>query len=182
MKHFHLSLSLSLSLFSFSAFAQTKTFYDFSANDIDGKPVSMSQYKGMKVLVVNVASECGNTPQYTKLQELYMKYGPEKFTIIGFPANNFGKQEPGTNPEIKNFCTSTYSITFPMMSKISVKGKDIDPLYTWLTKKSENGVLDAPVTWNFQKFMIDEQGHVVGFVDPDTDPDTKVIMDWLNGK
>src|SRR5678816_905089 len=111
MKHFRLSLSLSLSLFSFSAFAQTKTFYDFSAMDIDGKPVSMSQYKGMKVLVVNVASECGNTPQYTKLQELYMKYGPEKFTIIGFPANNFGKQEPGTNPEIKNFCTSTYSIT-----------------------------------------------------------------------
>ena len=182
MKHFHLSLSLSLFLMSLSAFAQTKTFYDFSATDIDGKPVSMSQFKGKKVLVVNTASECSNTPQYAKLEEMYKQYGPDKFTIVGFPANNFGKQEPGSNEEIKHFCSSNYQVTFPMMSKISVKGKDIDPLYTWLTKKSENGVLDAPVTWNFQKFMIDEQGHVVGFVEPDVFPDTKVIMDWINGK
>jgi glutathione peroxidase len=157
-----------------------KTFYDFTATDIEGNQVSMSRYKGMKVLVVNVASECGNTPQYIVLQELYEKYGPVKFTIVGFPANNFGKQEPGSNQEIKKFCTSNYHVTFPMMSKISVAGDDIDPIYTWLTSKSENGVLDAPVTWNFQKFMIDEEGHLVGFVNPDTNPDTKVIMDWLN--
>jgi glutathione peroxidase len=165
-----------------SVFSQTKSFYDFTATDIDGKLVSLSQYKGMKVLVVNVASECGNTPQYAKLQELYKKYGPKKFTILGFPANNFGQQEPGSNADIKHFCTANYNVTFPMMSKISVKGKDIDPLYTWLTTKSQNGVLDAPVTWNFQKFMIDEEGHVVGSVEPSIDPDTKVILDWINGK
>ncbi len=179
MKH---TLLFFLLLFSLPMFAQSKTFYDFSATDIDGKPVSMSQYKGMKVLVVNVASECGNTPQYAQLQELYEKYGPEKFTIVGFPANNFGHQEPGSNTEIKQFCTSTYHVTFPMMSKISVTGDDIDPLYKWLTTKSENGVLDAPVTWNFQKFMIDESGHLVGTVKPKVSPDTPEIMDWINGK
>ena len=162
--------------------AQTKTFYDFNAKDIDGKPVSMSQYKGKKVLVVNVASECGNTPQYTKLQEMYVKYGPEKFTIVGFPANNFGKQEPGSNEEIKHFCTSTYHVTFPMMSKISVTGEDMDPLYKWLTTESENGLFDAPVTWNFQKFMIDERGNVVGWVKPKTSPDTKEVLDGIEGK
>lgn len=179
MKH---TLLFALLLITHSMFAQPKSFYDFSATDIDGKLVNMSQFKGMKVLVVNVASECGNTPQYAKLQELYRTYGPEKFTIIGFPANNFGKQEPGSNAEIKQFCDTHFHVSFPMMAKISVKGGDIDPLYKWLTRKSENGVLDAPVTWNFQKFMIDENGHMVGSVEPDTDPDTKVIMDWLKGQ
>ncbi len=180
MKHFFL-FSL-FSLFGLSSFGQTKSFYDFSATDIDGHNVSMSKFKGKKVLVVNVASECGNTPQYTQLQELYEKYGDEKFTIVGFPANNFGAQEPGSNAEIKSFCMVKYHVTFPMMAKISVKGDDMDPLYKWLTTKSENGVLDAPVTWNFQKFMIDENGHVVGSVIPKTSPDTKEILDWIEGK
>ncbi len=183
MKHIFLFCLFFLSsLFCLSSFAQTKSFYDFSATDIDGHKVSLSQYKGKKVLVVNVASECGNTPQYAKLQELYEKYGGEKFTIVGFPANNFGEQEPGSNAEIKKFCTGQYHVTFPMMAKISVKGDDIDPLYAWLTTKSENGVLDAPVTWNFQKFMIDENGHVVGSVKPKTSPDTEEIMDWIENK
>ncbi|HZV67931.1 MAG TPA: glutathione peroxidase [Saprospiraceae bacterium] len=176
MKHILPAIFILISTFSF---AQTKTFYDFTATNIDGEKVSMSQYKGKKVLVVNVASECGNTPQYAKLEELYDKYGSEKFAIIAFPANNFGEQEPGSNAQIKQFCTEHFHVTFPMMSKISVTGDDIDPLYAWLTTKSENGVLDAPVTWNFQKFMIDENGHVVGSVKPKTNPDTKEILDWI---
>jgi len=159
--------------------AQSKSFYDFKVKDIDGKEVSMADFKGKKVLVVNVASECGNTPQYESLEKLYKKYGPEKFVIVGFPANNFGSQEPGSNEEIKTFCTSKYQVTFPMMSKISVKGKDMDPLYKWLTTKKENGVLDAPVTWNFQKFMINTDGTLEGMVKPGVDPDTEVIVKWI---
>ena len=162
-----------------SGYSQTKTIYDFSAMDIDGREISMSQFKGQKILVVNVASECGNTPQYESLETLYKKYGSEGFVVIGFPANNFGAQEPGTNAEIKTFCSSKYQVTFPMMSKISVKGDDIDPLYTWLTTKSENGVMDAPVTWNFQKFMINEDGSLEGMVKPGVDPDCDKIIEWI---
>ena len=159
--------------------AQTKGFYDFKAIDIDGKEISMGDYKGKKVLVVNVASECGNTPQYESLEKLYKKYGSEKFIVLAFPANNFGAQEPGSNEEIKTFCTSKYQVTFPMMSKISVKGKDMDPLYEWLTSKKANGVMDAPVTWNFQKFMINEDGSLEGMVEPDIDPDCPMIIKWI---
>ncbi len=161
------------------SFGQTKSFYDLTARDIDGKEVKLSTYKGKKLLIVNVASECGNTPQYDTLQHLYQKFGGEHFSIIGFPANNFGEQEPGADAEIKQFCSSTYHVTFPMMSKISVKGANMDPVYQWLTKKSENGVMDSKVTWNFQKYMIDEQGKLVGVVDPDTSPDCPQIMSWL---
>ena len=154
------------------SFAQTQTFYDFTANDIDGHKVSMSQFKGKKVLVVNVASECGNTPQYKQLQELYEKYGDEKFTIIGFPANNFGAQEPGSNLEIKEFCTKNYGVTFPMAEKVSVKGDDIHPLYKWLVEQSANlaknetdeakkKYLENPVTWNFTKFLLNEKGELI---------------------
>lgn len=177
MKFILFSLVMILSV---SAFGQTKTFFDFTAKDIDGREVKMSQYKGKKILVVNVASECGNTPQYTELQEMYEEYGPDKFVIIGFPANNFGEQEPGSNEEIKTFCDSHYHVTFPMMSKISVTGDDIDPIYKWLTTKSENGMEDAPVTWNFQKFMINEDGHWAGTVKPKVSPKTKAIIDWIN--
>ena len=175
-------------LFSFFLFAltslscQAKTFYQFSARDIDGKDISMSQFKGSKVLVVNVASKCGNTPQYESLEKLYQRYGPEKFVVVGFPANNFRAQEPGTNEEIKEFCSAKYHVTFPMMSKISVKGADMDPIYKWLTSKAENGVMDAPVTWNFQKFMIDEKGKLVGMLEPDVDPDTDKIIKWIEQK
>ncbi len=156
-----------------------KTLYDFKVSSIDGQPYDLSSLKGKKVLVVNVASKCGYTPQYAQLEELYTKYAEKGFVIIGFPANNFMGQEPGTNAEIKEFCTSKYNVTFPMMAKISVKGKDIDPLYAWLTSKEQNGVLDAPVKWNFQKFMINEQGQVVDFAAPGDKPFDEKITSWI---
>lgn len=159
--------------------AQTKSFFDFTVQDIDGKDISLKSLEGKKVLVVNVASKCGYTPQYADLQKLYETYGSDAFTIVAFPANNFRAQEPGTNEEIKSFCTSTYHVTFPMMAKISVKGEDMHPLYQWLTQKDQNGVMDAPVTWNFQKFMIDEKGHLVGMVPPDTPPNCDTIVKWI---
>lgn len=159
-----------------------KTLYDFTVKDIDGNDFSLASLKGKKVLVVNVASKCGLTPQYEQLQELYEKYRYLNFVIIGFPANNFMGQEPGTNEEIKEFCTANYGVTFPMMEKISVKGKDQAPLYKWLTNKSENGVLDQEVTWNFQKFMVDEEGHLVDVVLPKESPMSDKIVNWIIGK
>ena len=161
---------------------KTMSFYDFKATTIDGQPFNLSSLKGKKVLVVNTASKCGNTPQYAQLEELYKKYGGDKFTIIGFPANNFLYQEPGSNEQIKEFCTTNYGVTFSMISKISVQGKNQDPLYQWLTNKDENGVMDAPVKWNFQKFMIDEKGNLVGMVAPGTSPMTDKIVNWIEGK
>ena len=159
-----------------------KTLYDFTVKDIDGKDFRLSSLKGKKVLIVNVASKCGLTPQYEQLQELYEKYQHLNFTIIGFPANNFLGQEPGSNHEIKEFCTANYGVTFPMMEKISVKGKNQAPLYQWLTKKSKNGVLDQKVTWNFQKFLIDEEGHLVDVVMPKESPMNDKIVSWITGK
>lgn len=160
---------------------QKKSFHDFKTTSIDGKPVDLSAYKGKKVLVVNVASKCGLTPQYEKLEALFRKYKDRNFVIIGFPANNFLSQEPGTNEEIMTFCKSNYDVTFPMMAKISVKGDDMDPLYRWLTVKEQNGVTDAPVKWNFQKFMIDEQGNFAGFVSPRDSPFDEKIISWIEG-
>lgn len=156
-----------------------KTFHDFTVTTIDGDEFPLSQLKGKKVLVVNTASKCGYTPQYEDLEKLYTTYGGDKFTIIGFPANNFMRQEPGSNAEIKQFCTSKYNVTFPMMSKISVKGDDIAPVYKWLTQKDENGVMDAPVKWNFQKFMIDENGHLAGVVYSSENPLSDQIVNWI---
>ena len=156
-----------------------KSLYDFKATTIDGAPFDFSSLKGKKVLIVNVASKCGYTPQYAQLEELYTKYSAKNFVIIGFPANNFMSQEPGTNAEIKEFCTSKYNVTFPMMAKISVKGKDMDPLYQWLTDKAQNGIVDAPVKWNFQKFMINEQGQVVDFAAPGDKPFDDKIIHWI---
>ncbi len=155
------------------------TLHDFIVNDIDGNQFNLAQLKGKKVLVVNVASRCGLTPQYEDLQKLYSIYQNKGFTVIGFPANNFNEQEPGTSQEIKEFCTGTYGVTFPMMEKISVKGEDIAPLYRWLTQKAENGVMDQEVTWNFQKFMIDEQGRLVDVVMPGESPLSDKIVDWI---
>ncbi|MFO7668151.1 MAG: glutathione peroxidase [Bacteroidales bacterium] len=158
--------------------AQT-TFYHFTVKDINGNDYALSQLKGKKVLVVNTASKCGFTPQYEGLQELYEKYGADDFVIIGFPANNFMRQEPGTDEEIASFCTINYGVTFPMMSKVSVKGKDQDPLYRWLTSKSENGVENSKVSWNFQKYMIDEKGQLVGHFSPKTKPDNEALVSWI---
>lgn len=162
--------------------AQNKSFYDFTVRTIDGKEFPLSSLKGKKVLVVNVASKCGLTPQYAKLQELYEKYKDKNFVIIGFPANNFMGQEPGSNEEIAKFCSLNYDVTFPMMSKISVKGKDMAPLYQWLTEKKLNGKEDAPVQWNFQKFMIDENGNWIGFVTPKESPFSEKILTWIEKK
>jgi glutathione peroxidase len=167
---------------TFSMAQEKKSFYDFNVTDIEGNPFSLSSLRGKKVLVVNVASKCGNTPQYEQLEALYKKYGGNAFTIIGFPANNFMGQEPGTNEEIKQFCTTNYGVTFPMMAKISVKGEDMSSVYKWLTSKEENGVMDAPVKWNFQKFMIDEEGHLVDVVAPREKPDSEKILNWIEGK
>jgi len=155
------------------------TLHDFIVKDIDGNEFDLATLKGKKVLVVNVASRCGFTPQYEELQKLFSIYQDKGFTVIGFPANNFNNQEPGTNQEIKEFCTGNYGVTFPMMDKISVKGDDIAPLYRWLTQKAENGVMDNEVTWNFQKFMIDEQGQLVDVVMPGESPLSDKIVDWI---
>lgn len=159
----------------------TQTFHDFTVKDIDGKEFDLASLKGKKVLVVNVASKCGLTPQYEDLQALYDKYKDRNFTVIGFPANNFAGQEPGTNAQIKEFCTLNYGVTFPMMDKISVKGKDQAPVYNWLTHKSENGKIDQEVTWNFQKFMIDEEGNLVDVVRPKESPMSEKIIKWITG-
>ena len=156
-----------------------KSFYDFTATTIDGKSFPLSQLKGKKVLVVNTASKCGYTPQYAKLETLYKKYGGDNFIIIGFPANNFLRQEPGTNQEIQQFCQLNYGVTFPMMAKISVKGKEIDPLYQWLTSKAENGVMDAKIKWNFQKFMINPDGTLAGMATPGESPTSDKIVSWI---
>ena len=157
-----------------------KTLHDFVVKDINGKEFDLATLKGKKVLVVNVASKCGLTPQYEDLQALYDKYKNKDFVVIGFPANNFMGQEPGTNSEIMEFCSINYGVTFPMMDKISVKGKDQSPLYKWLTNKSENGKIDQKVTWNFQKFMVDEEGHLVDVVMPKESPMSDKIINWLN--
>lgn len=147
-----------------------RSFYELSATDIAGNPVSMDRYKGHKVLVVNTASRCGHTPQYAKLEELYQRFAASGLAIIGFPSNDFLWQEPGSNTEIAAFCTKEYGVTFPMMGKVEVKGKDMHPVYRWLTSKELNGVSDNVVKWNFQKYLIDEQGHLIATFAPGTDP------------
>lgn len=176
MKKF--TIIFSLILISSIAFSQ-KSFYDFKVKDIEGGDFNLSSLKGKKVLVVNTASKCGLTPQYKQLQALFETFGGDKFTIVGFPANNFMKQEPGTDNEIAEFCEINYGVTFQMMSKISVKGDDIHPLYQWLTQKSQNGVLDSEVKWNFQKYLIDENGKLVDMVEPKVKPDDEKIVSWI---
>jgi len=173
-----LALIFSLIIISTVAFSQ-KSFYDFKVKDIDGKEFNLSGLKGKKVLVVNTASKCGFTPQYKQLEEIYKTYGGDKFIIIGFPANNFMQQEPGTNEEIATFCEKNYGVTFPMMSKISVKGDDMHPLYKWLTSKSENGVMDSEVKWNFQKYLIDENGILIDVLYSKVSPNDDKIVGWI---
>ncbi|MCX6231794.1 MAG: glutathione peroxidase [Bacteroidetes bacterium] len=179
-------LILILSIISISLSAQKKAktnLYSFKVKTIDGKDFDLSTLKGKKVLVVNTASKCGLTPQYKELEELHKMYGNSpRFAIIAFPANNFKEQEPGSNAEIKAFCEKNYGVTFLVMEKISVKGADIHPLYKWLTTKAENGVMDAPVQWNFQKFMIDRNGNFVGFFDPQLSPMSEKIQDWVRSE
>lgn len=167
-----------LALISFGMSAQT-SFYDFKVETLEGENFDMSSLKGKKVLVVNTASKCGYTPQYEDLEKLYEKFGGDNFVVIGFPANNFMSQEPGTNEEIREFCTKNYGVSFPMMAKISVKGDDIDPLYKWLTTKDLNGVMDTKVKWNFQKYLIDEEGNLVDVAYSKEKPMSEKIVSWV---
>jgi len=159
-----------------------RSFYDFKVKTLSGEEFDLSDLKGKKVLVVNTASKCGLTPQYKDLEALYNKYKDRNFVVIGFPANNFMNQEPGTNEEIAEFCEANYGVSFPMMEKISVKGDDQHPLYTWLTTEKLNGKMDSEVKWNFQKYMIDEKGNLVGVIPPKEKPDSEKIINWIEGK
>ncbi len=164
----------------FTAFiSSSQSFYDLKAETIDGETFNFSKLKGKKVMVVNTASKCGFTPQYEDLQKLYKTYKDSNFIILGFPSNDFLKQEPGTNSEIKQFCTLNYGVTFPVMSKIHVKGKKIHPVYKWLTQKEKNGKFNSKVKWNFQKYIIDENGNLLNVFYSKTKPFDSEILDIL---
>ncbi len=167
-------------LISVSLVAQSSGFYDFKVKTLEGQDFDFSSLKGKKVMVVNVASKCGLTPQYKDLEEIYEKYQSDNFVIIGFPANNFMNQEPGTAGEIRKFCSDNYGVTFPIMEKISVKGDDMHPLYQWLTSKSKNGLKDSEVTWNFQKYLIDEKGNLVEVIPPKEKPTSDKVIAWIS--
>ena len=173
----YLFIILSFSLFAFTS--GDSSIYSYTVKTIDGEDFKIESLKGKRVMIVNVASKCGYTPQYKDLQALYKQYGGGRFEIIGFPANNFMSQEPGTNAEIKQFCTTNYAVTFPMMSKISVKGDDQAPIYAWLTQKELNGEFDSKVNWNFQKYLIDENGKLVAVISTKKSPLEPSIIEWI---
>ncbi|HEY0461060.1 MAG TPA: glutathione peroxidase [Pyrinomonadaceae bacterium] len=154
---------------------KNKSVLDFKMMDIDGKDVKLKKYKGKVLLVVNTASKCGYTPQYEALEATYEKYSSQGFYVLGFPANNFGGQEPGTAAEIKEFCTSKYKVSFPMFAKISVKGEDQDPLFKFLTEKETNPTFAGDIKWNFNKFLIDRKGNVVARFEPKVKPDDEIV-------
>jgi glutathione peroxidase len=181
MKKNRVGLLFFLMLFSMAAFSQTSGIYDFKVKTLEGGNFDFSSLKGKKVMIVNTASQCGNTPQYKDLEELYEKYS-DNFVIIGFPANNFASQEPGSAAEIRKFCTENYGVTFPLMEKISVKGDDMAPIYKWLTTKAKNGVMDSDVKWNFQKYLIDENGKLVDVINPKDKPNSDKILAWISSK
>lgn len=155
------------------------TIYQFKVEDLSGNTFDFASLKGKKILIVNTASKCGYTPQYEQLEAVYNKYKNKNLVIIGFPANNFMWQEPGTNAEIATFCKSKYGVTFPMMAKISVKGKDIHPIYQFLTQKKLNGVLDSKVEWNFQKYLINEKGELEQVYMSGVKPNDEKIINWI---
>jgi glutathione peroxidase len=165
---------------SISLIAQSSGFYDFKVKTLEGNTFDFSTLKGKKVMIVNVASKCGNTPQYKDLEEIYEKYKNDNFVIIGFPANNFMNQEPGSPSEIRKFCTDNYGVTFPLMEKISVKGNDMHPVYQWLTSKEKNGVKDSEVTWNFQKYLIDEKGNLIDMIPPKEKITSDKVIAWIS--
>jgi len=166
---------LLLTLLGMGVMAAEKTIYDFTLNSIDGQPTPLSTFKGKVVLLVNVASRCGFTPQYTGLESIYEKYKDRGFVIVGIPANNFGGQEPGTNQEIKTFCTAKYNVTFPMMAKVSVKGSDITPLYQFLTDKTLHPDTGGEIGWNFTKFLVGPDGKVIARFDSKVEPNSPEV-------
>lgn len=179
MKNTFLALIILTSTILNAQDMDTKSIHQFKVTDLSGESFDFSTLKGKKIMVVNTASECGLTPQYEQLQEVYEKYKDKNLVIIGFPANNFGAQEPGSDKEIATFCSKNYGVTFPMMSKISVKGDDIHEIYQFLTQKNKNGLEDSEVAWNFQKYLLDENGHLVKVVHPKVLPNDESILTWI---
>jgi glutathione peroxidase len=173
MKYFITSL---FSLICF--FSNAQSIHSFTVKGIDGKNISLSSFKGKKIMVVNTASKCGYTPQYEGLEKVYEQY-KDKLVIIGFPCNQFGGQEPGSSEEIVTFCKKNYGVTFPLAEKIDVKGDDIAPIYKWLTEKQKNGVLDATISWNFNKFLLDENGKMLAYFPSKVKPDSEEILNYL---
>lgn len=179
MQKIFLIASIILFTSFFSPTKKENSIYKFKVEALEGGKIDFKKYKGKKILIVNTASKCGQTPQYEELQKLYQQYS-HKLVIVGFPANNFGGQEPGSNTEIKEFCKRNYGVTFPMAAKVSVKGDDIAPIFKWLTDKDENGVLDAEIKWNFTKFLLDEKGVLIAKFDHKLRPLSPEITKYLN--
>jgi len=172
-----LSIAAFIMLSAFN-FPGVNSIHSFKVKSIEGKTIDFSSFKGKKILVVNTASKCGYTPQYDALQKVYNQY-KDKLVIVGFPANNFGGQEPGSDSEIQDFCKANFGVSFPMASKVSVKGGDMAPIYKWLTSKAENGVLDAEVGWNFGKFLLDENGKLLQYFPSKVKPDSDEILKFV---
>jgi len=181
MKHSIFILSILCSVTLLNAQTTKQSIHQFKVTDLYGEPFDFSTLKGKKIMVVNTASKCGLTPQYKQLQEIYETYKDSNFVIVGFPANNFMSQEPGENEEIASFCEKNYGVTFPMMSKISVKGDDMHEVYQFLTQEAKNGVEDSNVSWNFQKYLLDENGYLVKVISPRTLPNNEEIIQWIEG-
>ena len=156
-----------------------ETIYSFKVKDLSGNEFDFASLKGKKILIVNTASKCGLTPQYKDLEAIYEKYKEKNFVIVGFPANNFASQEPGSSKEISQFCQLNYGVTFPMMEKVSVKGDDMCEVYKFLTQKSKNGLQDSEVEWNFQKYLINEKGELEKVIAPRVLPTDASIVDWI---
>jgi glutathione peroxidase len=166
-------------VFAAVAFTVTENnIYSFKVNALDGTTINFSDYKGKKIMIVNTASKCGNTPQYEELEKLYEQY-KDKLVVIGFPANNFNAQEPGTNEEIKEFCKKNYGVTFPMAEKVSVKGDDIAPIYQYLTDEAKKKGIENPVKWNFTKFLFDEKGELITVINHKTKPMSEEVLKYL---
>lgn len=173
-------LFIAIFFLSSIAIVAQNNIYQFKVKTIDGGSFDFASLKGKKIMIVNTASKCGLTPQYKELQALYEQYKDQGFIIVGFPANDFLKQEPGSDLEIKEFCSINYGVTFPMMAKVSVKGDNMAPIYQWLTKKELNGKEESKVKWNFQKYLINEEGQLDWVIDPKVKPNDPQIIQWIN--
>ena len=154
------------------------SIHDFKVEGIEGSTIDFAAFKGKKIMIVNVASECGYTPQYQHLQELYEEF-KDKLMIVGFPSNDFGGQEPGANEEIREFCSVRYGVSFPLSAKVTIRGSSAHPIYQWLTQKELNGKMNSEVQWNFNKFLLDENGHLVQYLPSSVSPVDEQIVDWL---
>lgn len=173
-----MKLLLSILLMASMTALNAQSIHGFTVKSIDGKDIKMSSFKGKKILIVNTASKCGYTPQYESLEKVYEQY-KDKLVIIGFPCNQFGGQEPGSNEEIVEFCKKNYGVTFPLADKVDVKGENTAAIYQWLTQKSKNGIVDATISWNFNKFLLDENGKMIAYYPSNVKPDSEAILSHL---